>query len=348
MLSGPLLLLLALHQLLTVPIVVVVARGRRQLDRRKTWRHDRPDWRPFERSDAAFGPWEALKLWLCAAFLAPVRLVLIFGSFFTYWALICTLGWMGVTDASHPAPAPIRRLHRWAGRALARLVLLGLGVWTITQSGAAPSDVENSTILSTHASYMDVLVLMAQFNPAFVSKQALGAAFGVGPMARFVCSLFVKQEAGAGQSELIRQRQSAMAAGTARYPPLAVFAEGTTTNNRYLLPFRTGALRTPGRVHLVHLRWGNGCFSPAWEAVPFWVSFLGIMTQWATRVEVQFLGTHDLTDADAADATAVAQRLCQEVSRRTGLEVVQATYRTKLQYFDWVVAQMGLPPRKWD
>ena len=77
-----------------------------------------------------------------------------------------------------------------------------------------------------------------------------------------------------------------MAAPDTSWPPLLVFPEGTTTNNRFMMPFRTGALLTPSRHQLVYIRYCNPAFSPTWEAVPFWVSLLGIMTQWRTPVEV--------------------------------------------------------------
>eukprot|EP00667_Euglena_gracilis_P021214 EG_transcript_23195 len=167
-------------------------------------------------------------------------------------------------------------------------------------------------------------------------------------MARFVCCLFVKQEAGTGQSEALRQRQAAMAEGKCPYPPLAVFAEGTTTNNRFMMPFRTGALRSPGCFHTMYLKWDNPCFSPTWEALPFALSFFGIMTQWSTGVEVHYLATHHLTEADTADAAALAQRLCDGLSRAMGVEVVPTTFKAKLEYLEWLRQKVGEASQKWD
>lgn len=51
--------------------------------------------------------------------------------------------------------------------------------------------------------------------------------------------------------------------------------QGTTSNGRYLLPFRTGASLAGAPVRPVLLRYGPGRMSPAWESIPpLWHAFI--------------------------------------------------------------------------
>jgi hypothetical protein len=61
-------------------------------------------------------------------------------------------------------------------------------------------------------------------------------------------------------SDLVRQRMDDMAAGRLppRPRPLLLFPEGTTTNGRFLLPFKTGAFLAGQPLQPVVLRYGEG------------------------------------------------------------------------------------------
>ena len=75
---------------------------------------------------------------------------------------------------------------------------------------------------------------------------------------------------GGGVAALIKQRMLDMAAGKLPHArPVLLFPEGTTTNGRYMLPFRTGAFLAGVPVLPVVLRYGavSGCvMPPCWHA----------------------------------------------------------------------------------
>ncbi len=55
--------------------------------------------------------------------------------------------------------------------------------------------------------------------------------------------------------------------------------QGTTTNGRYLLPFRTGAFLAGVPMRPVLLKYAPGRVSPAWESIgPLWHVFLMLAT----------------------------------------------------------------------
>jgi 1-acyl-sn-glycerol-3-phosphate acyltransferase len=73
----------------------------------------------------------------------------------------------------------------------------------------------------------------------------------------------------AGVAALVRRRMEDSAAG--RLPgsrPMLLFPEGTTTNGKYLLPFKTGAFLAGLPVKPAILRYETRHMSPAWESIP--------------------------------------------------------------------------------
>jgi lyso-ornithine lipid O-acyltransferase len=92
--------------------------------------------------------------------------------------------------------------------------------------------------ISNHVSWIDILVLAGASGTAFVAKQELSEV----PVIGWLCSLnrtvFVKRENRMGVAEQINALREALADNWS----VTVFPEGTTTDNRSLLPFKTSLL----------------------------------------------------------------------------------------------------------
>ena len=92
--------------------------------------------------------------------------------------------------------------------------------------------------IANHTSWIDILVLAGASGTAFVAKQELSEV----PVIGWLCSLnrtvFVKRENRMGVAEQINDLREALADNWS----VTVFPEGTTTDNRSLLPFKTSML----------------------------------------------------------------------------------------------------------
>lgn len=92
--------------------------------------------------------------------------------------------------------------------------------------------------IANHVSWIDILVLAGASGTAFVAKQELAEV----PIIGWLCSLnrtvFVKRENRMGVAEQINALREALADNWS----VTVFPEGTTTDNRSLLPFKTSML----------------------------------------------------------------------------------------------------------
>ncbi|WP_010543710.1 lysophospholipid acyltransferase family protein [Sphingomonas elodea] len=120
--------------------------------------------------------------------------------------------------------------------------------------------------ISNHLSWIDILALGGASGTAFVAKAEIGASPLVGWLAGLNRTVYVKRENRMGVAEQINQLRAALAETWA----ITVFPEGTTTDGRSLLPFKTPMLRVlepppPGvMVQPVMLDYGPAADDIAW------------------------------------------------------------------------------------
>ena len=92
--------------------------------------------------------------------------------------------------------------------------------------------------ISNHVSWIDILILAGASGTAFVAKQELSEVPIIGWLCRLNRTVFVKRENRMGVAEQINDLREALADNWS----VTVFPEGTTTDNRSLLPFKTSML----------------------------------------------------------------------------------------------------------
>ena len=121
----------------------------------------------------------------------------------------------------------------WLNR-FCQSVLRGFDV-TVTVEGTFP---ERGVLISDHLSYMDILVYSAMKPVVYCSKAEVARMPVLGWMATSAGSVMVERGSGGAAERAAAGMQAASAEGV----PVVFFPEGTTTNGREILPFRSGLL----------------------------------------------------------------------------------------------------------
>ncbi|UZK67949.1 1-acyl-sn-glycerol-3-phosphate acyltransferase [Sphingomonas sp. M1-B02] len=93
--------------------------------------------------------------------------------------------------------------------------------------------------VSNHLSWIDILALGGASGTAFVAKAEIGTAPVVGWLAGLNRTVYVKRENRLGVADQINQLRDALEDAWA----ITIFPEGTTTDGKSLLPFKTPMLR---------------------------------------------------------------------------------------------------------
>ncbi|KAK9810897.1 hypothetical protein WJX73_006580 [Symbiochloris irregularis] len=285
-----------------------------------------PLYYPFERSDQ-YGTLgrkpqslvEQVRLVVFGATVVPLKFL---------GCLICVVLVWALCRLSFLLPAASRRQAVVQGsKRMVRLCLLVLGFTSVkwvkvpdfeyTEGGAQSkhdSHAQPAVILSNHISYVDILVHLEHSFCSFVARSNTQDMPLIGPISRHLQCIMVdrdfkrkkkgaEEEAVHGVSGVVKERMEMVASGKPPKDtgPLLLFPEGTTTNGRCLLNFKTGAFLAGAPVQPVVLKYGRGRVSPAWESIdPFWHVFLMLanthsVTCW--ELPVYYPNTDEAKDA---------------------------------------------------
>lgn len=120
--------------------------------------------------------------------------------------------------------------------------------------------------IANHLSWIDILAIGGTSGSAFVAKAEIATSPLIGWLAGLNRTVYVKRENRLGVAEQINQLRDALAENWA----ITVFPEGTTTDGKSLLPFKTPMLRVlepppPGvMVQPVLLDYGKVAEEIAW------------------------------------------------------------------------------------
>lgn len=182
--------------------------------------------------------------------------------------------WHGAAPLGWIAPAALERIRVGLVRAWARGVSRALAL-RVEVRGTPPA--APFVLVTNHLSYLDVIVLRAVVDGVFVAKEEVRTWPVFGALAQLVGTLFVPRRV----TRLLTEAGAAIAQAVEDRRGVILFAEGTSTDGRTILPLRTALLDWAARrTHPVHVAtiWYDTAPDdpPARDALCWWgdMSFL--------------------------------------------------------------------------
>ena len=270
----------------------------------------RPFWRSNKRSGLA---WYGKFLFGLVA--VPVR-TLVLVLCFALFLLLCTL------TRIFPLGQKKRRLVcRFFAGALSRVIVFTLG-FRITCHNCPASLLDEHQvplIASSHVSYMDIMVLLCLYQPAFLAKAEIAAAPLVGPAATIMGSIYVERFSAdkkerASSVDIMQKRVTEVGVG---HGPVVVFPEGTTTNGQYaLLDFKTGVFRLGRPVHMFHITYPHRNFNPSYESMRFKWHWLWVCSEFTHNAHVHYFGLHSPDASEIKDSKLFAENCVKRMARK--------------------------------
>jgi 1-acyl-sn-glycerol-3-phosphate acyltransferase len=211
----------------------------------------------------------------------------------------------------HAGSPPLRARTLWLRRS-SRRVLRILAV-EIQTTGPCPRD---GLLVSNHVSYLDILVLITLTPAVFVSKSEVKQWPVFGWFARMAGTIFLQRARRTDVARIAEEIGTVLRAGHL----VVLFPEGTSTNGRQVLPFRSSLLEpVNGQKHLLSVGCigydvVGGCTENDvcyWGDMSFFPHLVRLMTQEKVRVRVRFSMVERGTD----NRKDLARRLHAEVVR---------------------------------
>jgi 1-acyl-sn-glycerol-3-phosphate acyltransferase len=230
-----------------------------------------------------------------------------------------------------PLPRAARR--RWATRCMHVFTrsLVGILGIRIRVSGAAAQvpGLGGALFVSSHVSYVDGFVLAATFPLIFVSRGDIKDWPVIGWMARLSGTIFIDRNRRNHLVASVNEMARALADGA----HVLLFAEGTTTDGRHMLPFKTSFFDAPVRagaavvpVSIVYRHVDGEPFSLVnrdricwYGEMTFWSHFIGLLRCRSVDVSLE---VHDPLWTDVPAGSPDARK---QLSDRTRAAVASGT-----------------------
>lgn len=297
---------------------------------------------PFLRSDrygeAAAKPQptsENLRLLLSSVTVLPLK---------TISCIVCIIGCFICTRLAGFFPEPLgSKLVVMAGRFWSRLCLAAVGFRSIQwvkvepqrKSKNAPGKVVG--IVSNHTSHCDILLHMHRFFPSFVARDGTQNLPMIGYVSLRMQCMFVDRDARrngqTGVAEQVKARMLRLAtqpSSTDR--PMLLFPEGTTSNGKYIMPFKTGAFLAGIPLQPVIIQYHSSSVSPAWESVGITKHLYLLFCNLFHSVTCYELPPYFPSEQERGDPALYAANVRQYMLKYSKLQATDATMEDKRRY----------------
>ncbi|XP_024529188.1 lysophospholipid acyltransferase LPEAT2 [Selaginella moellendorffii] len=252
---------------------------------------------PFQGESLGFSPSEIFKTILMLPIFLLRLAILAAALILAYCSVRCAL--IGVEDPLYKPFSRWRRILLWPLRICARIAMFAFGyVWISIKGTPAPRDVA-PIVVSNHVSFLDPVYIFFSHMPVILSAKENAKLPIVG---LFLTALqIIPVDRAIRRSRRDAAAQIRRRAIDNKWPHVLIFPEGTTTNGKALISFKTGAFAQGLPIQPMCIRYPHKCISPAWvnRSMPY-VMFR-LMTQLVNFMEVQYLpvvepGLRDLKD----------------------------------------------------
>eukprot|EP01095_Lingulamoeba_sp_RSL-Kostka_P003947 TRINITY_DN15063_c0_g1_i1.p1 TRINITY_DN15063_c0_g1~~TRINITY_DN15063_c0_g1_i1.p1 ORF type:complete len:317 (+),score=97.39 TRINITY_DN15063_c0_g1_i1:65-1015(+) len=299
--------------------------------------------KPYVRNDVPLSnPVELIKTIFVSMFILPVR-ILFFMIWFGLYLIFMKIGTKDIKDYSKPISKEERY---WFDNVLdtfdfifgIRLsdfysICLGFPCIRVTGNNKMESDdgVKTNLIISNHSSWIDIYMLMvtAEKLPGFVSKVEIKKVPVIGWLSQAWQCVYVDRVngKGIGTSQLIAER-----ANDFDFPPVVVFPEGTTSNGKYFLKFKSGAFVSGAPVKPVIITYPSTKYSPCYESEKFLTHFFRVMTQFVNYCHVHYLPVYVPSEEEKEDPKLYALNLSKYMSKYSSQTLTESSYDDKRDY----------------
>ncbi|QDZ21797.1 glycerol-3-phosphate 1-acyltransferase [Chloropicon primus] len=225
------------------------------------------------------------------------------------------------------------QVNRTALRITARTILLIIGFGSI-EVDRGGEGVPSAGVVCNHVGWTDILILSSIFGPSFVARSATKDTPLIGRVSMAMNCLFVereKQTDGSREGIATQLKERMKSTYDQKSRPVVIFAEGTTTNGNYLLPFKSGAFLAclPLTLVIVKYTTSTGGVSPAWESISGLRHLCLMLCERRHKASVKVLS---ISPKPGESPKEYCQRARQTMLETANLSSSKSTFSDKQQY----------------
>ncbi|ELR12153.1 EF hand domain containing protein [Acanthamoeba castellanii str. Neff] len=281
---------------------------------------------PFINESIAITGYEWFKLVVGSVLLAPIRLVLIL-LLLVLAVLLVKIALLGLS---------VRDIHdkpftRWRKnvlllvRYMARALLFVWGFYYIPVKGKQADFDEAPILVSNHVSMFDVLFFYYYELPRFISrKENIHMPF-VGTVLCAMQGILVDRKDPDSRKKAVEAiNEHANKSESEGWPRLLVFPEGTCTNQKALISFKSGAFNPGKPVQPVAIRHPFIHFDPCWvNGINLPLLMWRSLCQFSNYLQVTYLPVHKPSKYEKANPQLFANNVRAQIARALNIPTTE-------------------------
>jgi len=273
-----------------------------------------------------FSWFDKLSMAVVSVTLLPLRVVSLFLVVLLCW-LISGVACLGM-DSSKPVDGWRRSLMFIVG-GLLRFSCRIIGFHRVKITGEQVSQRSAPVLVAApHTTFFDGLVVYFARIPYVISRlENLKVPF-LGNLLRLSQAVLIDRDDPDSRSKTSKEIMRRVTSDEP-WQQFLVFPEGTVTNGKALLGFKTGAFRPGKTVQPVLVRYPNKhpVYTWAYDGHPPTLGFLLTMMQWSVTVELEFLEPYTPSKEEVHDANLFASNVRNLMASKLGLPLCDITYQ---------------------
>jgi len=121
-------------------------------------------------------------------------------------------------------------------------------------------------------------------------------------------------------------------------PPIVIFPEGTTTNGKYLIPFKTGAFVEGVAVQPVIIQYPYKHFNLSWETIPTHIHLYYMLIQFRNHLKVTYLNVYTPSEEEKRNPQLYANNVQKLMSKSSNITQSNSTLQDKLKYHKTILS----------
>ncbi len=229
----------------------------------------------------------------------------------------------------------------WLEANLAKITLLCFGMVVRQRGEFAPrlKDGRWIPMVCNHQTPLDIMVLVTKKKISYVAKDDVAQApvYGVGSI-NSDC-VFVKRQCADSREEAKKQIKARIARDDT-VSPLTIFPEGTTTNGKYLVPFKTSIFECGGPVQPIRLEYGHKHFRIGWTQIGLIENVKRMCSQFSNPVTIHVMPVYYPTAEELANPTLYADNVRKHMVEQSNGQLLMSEVKTR-NSFNYMKALEG-------
>lgn len=236
-------------------------------------------------------------------------------------SIILKITSIGTRQQPHQAHRPLRgwrRIGPWCVHRLSRCLLFFLGFHRIKVNGTRASQREAPIVVSNHVAPWEGFALMHLCGATFVSRSENVRIPIFGSVIKGLQSIVVNRDE-ASSRDAVSNEIKRRATDAEAWPTTGIFPEGTVSNGKFLLQFRTGAFQPGVPVQPVLIQYRFRYCDPSWAGTKVGLGALTLrhVSQFYNSMKVTFLPVYVPNDKEKSDPILYANNVRKYMSEHS-------------------------------